>query len=176
MFVTAWMGILNLKTGIMDYANAGHNPPLFKSNGVYSYIHSKPNFILGPRANIKYEKETIQFKPGDTLVLYTDGITEAVRGDGLLYGEQRLLDYLNDKKFMQPDKLCNSLVEEVHNFVEGNEQSDDITVTAITFNGPVKHYEISVDATIENLEVVMNELNKILDENKQSKKMINKED
>ena len=172
MFVTAWMGILDLKTGVMEYVNAGHNPPVFKTNGVYTYIESKPNFILGPRPNIKYEKQTIQFKPGDAIVLYTDGVTEAVRTDQQLYGEQRLLSFLNKTTIKDPEKLCNAIIDEVHNFVNGNEQSDDITVNVLSFNGAVKHYEIDVEGRVENLETVIEQLDKVLEDNNQTPKMI----
>ena len=77
MFVTAWIGVLDLRTGLLSYANAGHNPPVIKKkDGQYEYLRTRANFILAGMESVKYKKHEIQLQPGDEIYLYTDGVTE----------------------------------------------------------------------------------------------------
>ena len=96
MFVTAWMGYLNLKTGLLTFANAGHNPPLVKhADGSFSYLKSRAGFVLAGMDSVRYRKNELQLEPGDVLYLYTDGVTEANNSGNELYSEERLLSLLN---------------------------------------------------------------------------------
>ena len=89
--------MLNAETGVLTYANAGHNPPLLYKNGEsYNFIKSSPGFVLGGLEGIKYRQNTIQLNEGDRLFLYTDGVTEAHNPENALYSENRLLNFLND--------------------------------------------------------------------------------
>ena len=96
-FITAWLGILNLKTGVIEYTNAGHNPPVFysKKEDKYTFLKSNPNLILAVMDDTEYEKNEVALGIGDKILLYTDGVTEATSDKDELYGEKRLLDFLN---------------------------------------------------------------------------------
>ena len=96
MFVTAWMGILNLETGLVTFANAGHNPPLLrKGTGGFEYLRSRAGLVLAAMEGIAYRRNEVQLEPGDVIYLYTDGVTEATNGQQELYGEERLKCYLD---------------------------------------------------------------------------------
>lgn len=96
MFVTAWLGIINLKTGLMRFANAGHNPPvLCHSDSMAEYMKTHSGFVLAGMEGIKYHKNEMRLMPGDMIYLYTDGVTEATDNEDAFYGEKRLLDYIN---------------------------------------------------------------------------------
>lgn len=135
MFVTACLGILDLSTGLLRYVNAGHNPPLIKRNGKYfEYICTKPNFILAGMENIKYKANEIQLLPGDEIFLYTDGVTEATNISDELFGNDRLLESINENKNLTVNKLCNKVKIDVDNFVGNALQFDDITMLAVKLN------------------------------------------
>lgn len=97
LFVTAWFGIIDLKTGIIEFVNAGHNFPLIYSrkNGRFEYLKTKPNFVIAGMEKVKYEKSEWKLNPGDRLFLYTDGVIEAINNENKMYGEQRLKQFLN---------------------------------------------------------------------------------
>ena len=132
MFVTAWMGMLDLTTGRLRYANAGHNPILLKrASGRYEYLKSRPDFILAGLKNFKYHKNELQLLPGDAVYLYTDGVTEAHNADGQLFGEERLLASVNDNPGLSMEELCQAVKQSVDAFTGDAEQFDDITMTAV---------------------------------------------
>lgn len=142
MFVTAWLGILDLNTGLLKYVNAGHNPPLIKRNGGYfEYICSKPNFFLAGMENIKYQTNEIQLSSGDEIFLYTDGVTEATDISKELFGEDRLIESLNENDNLSVEQLCNKVKSNVDKFVGNALQFDDITMLAVKFN-----YLLSADS------------------------------
>ena len=135
MFVTAWMGILDLKTGLLRYANAGHNPPLLRrQNGAYAYVKSRPNFVLAGIDQVKYRTNELQLQPGDEIYLYTDGVTEAQNKRQELFGELRLLSSLNEKKGLSAEDLCRKVRADVDSFADGAEQFDDITMVCVKLN------------------------------------------
>ncbi|MCD7917166.1 MAG: SpoIIE family protein phosphatase [Clostridiales bacterium] len=146
MFVTAWLGVLHLKTGLVEYVNAGHNPPLVncaepqpagcrdgKDPG-FHYLKSRPGFVLAGMEGIRYRKNVLQLSPGDTVFLYTDGVTEATDGQMRLYGEERLRAVVNSSR-MTPEELCAAVKADVDAFVGGAPQFDDITMLALTYKG-----------------------------------------
>ncbi len=134
MFVTAWLGILNLETGNLVYVNAGHNPPLICSNGKFEYMKMKPGFVLAAMDNYQYKQYELQFEPGDKIVLYTDGVTEATDINGSLYGNKRFVDLLNENKNKSPKELIDEIYTDVNEYQKNVEQADDITVLAVEFN------------------------------------------
>ena len=135
MFVTTWLGIVDMKTGVLSYANAGHNPPLLKrGQGAFEYIKTKPNFILAGMDGVSYRKNELQLLPGDELFLYTDGITEATNKSLELFGESRLLDALNLASEGTAQSRCNDVKEAIERFVGDAEQFDDITMLSVKFN------------------------------------------
>lgn len=135
MFVTAFAGVLNIKTGELVYANAGHNPPLVysKENEQYEYIKPKANFILAAMSNLRYKNESITLKKGERIFCYTDGVTEAMDISNSLYSEDRLLKTLNSEEVK--NKSIQEVLEYVKNdidkFSSGVQQADDITMLSI---------------------------------------------
>ena len=156
MFVTCFLAIINTKTGLMKYANAGHNPPIVGQKGKYVYLKCNSGFILGglPEAFVKDEEITLKY--GDTITLYTDGITEAMNPKRELYGEKRLLDLFNKKEYSCLVELHHELKDDVLHFTDGAEQSDDMTYITIKFHGD--HYvyaEKLFPGTIETLPMML---------------------
>ena len=145
MFVTAWLGILDTKTGLMKFANAGHNPPLFKRNGEsFEYMKARSGMLLAGMEGVKYRKNELQLVPGDKIYLYTDGVTEATDNNTELYGEQRLLDFVNSLEIIEPESLCKLIKEDVDKFVGTAPQFDDITMLALNFDAILGDESISV--------------------------------
>ena len=133
MFVTAWMGIMDLDTGIVKYANAGHNPPLIKQGNEFVYLKSRPNFVLGGMENIKFTKNEIKLAYNDVLYLYTDGVTEATNKENQLFGEDKLNSILNCHNKSNVVELCQNVKTEIDLFVGDNEQFDDITMLCLKY-------------------------------------------
>ena len=155
MFVTAWLGILDTKTGVMKFANAGHNPPLFKKNGEkFEYMKTRSGMLLAGMEGIKYRKNQLQLNPGDKLYLYTDGVTEATNNNTELYSEQRLLDFVNSLENPEPESLCKLIKEDVDKFVGTAPQFDDITMLAINFDAVIGDETVSVVPDKASLKVV----------------------
>lgn len=134
MFVTAWMGFLNTKTGALSYANAGHNPPLIRhADGTVTYLKSRPGLVLAGMEGIRYRKNELQLAPGDVLYLYTDGVTEATDLHNELYGEDRLLKTVEQNA--DPQLLCDRVKADVDAFVGQAPQFDDITMLTLAYYG-----------------------------------------
>lgn len=138
MFVTLLVGHIDLKTGLMDYCNAGHNPILIlPPNGEPFLLKAKPNIAIGLMGGFKYETESIQLEKGTRIVAYTDGVTEAERADFTQYGTERLMQWARnlmntESGAPQEEKaVVESLYDSVKTFAEGNAQNDDITLVSI---------------------------------------------
>lgn len=132
MFVTAFMGFYNIPTGKFIYANAGHNPPfLKKSGGSFEFLKTEHCTVLAWMENLSYDEQEITLEKGDTLYLYTDGVTEAMNARLELYSEQRLEDTLNKNKNASMKKLLEAVKGDVDKFCGDTEQNDDITMLAI---------------------------------------------
>jgi len=132
MFVTAFMGILDIPTGIFTYVNAGHNLPLLKhGGGQFAWLPVRSGFVLAGMEGISYEQDEIQLSPGDTVFLYTDGVTEAVDGENNLFTAARLLAASNLCRDSGPKELLLSVKGEIDKFAGGAEQADDITMLAL---------------------------------------------
>jgi sigma-B regulation protein RsbU (phosphoserine phosphatase) len=136
MFVTAWMGLLNVKTGLVTFANAGHNPPLVRQEGEFRYHKTRAGFVLAGMEGIRYRRFDIQLAPGDTIFLYTDGVTEATDASQQLYGESRLLAMMNGQAGKAAREVCEAVKADVDAFVGEAEQFDDITMLCLTWHGP----------------------------------------
>ena len=136
MFVTAWIGKINLVTGLVTFANAGHNPPLVKHNGGgFEFVKSRPGFVLAGMEDIKYRKNELQLLPGDTIFLYTDGVTEATDLQNTLYGDDRLQSIMNRSLAENTEGLCIDVKNDVDKFVGEAPQFDDITMLCFKFKG-----------------------------------------
>ena len=136
MFVTAWMGILNVKTGKVLYANAGHCLPLVKrADGTYEYLKTRTGLVLAGMEGIRYRKYEVDLEPGDAIYLYTDGVTEATDANNVLYGDDRLHAVLEKYKDAAPQVICDEVKRDVDAFVGEAPQFDDITMLALKYNG-----------------------------------------
>ena len=169
MFVTAWIGVFNTENGELTYVSAGHNPPLIKQNDSYRYLKTRPGFILAGMDGIKYHSQTITLSPGDKLFLYTDGIVEAIDRKETMYGENKLLAYLNAHINDSCLDTIQGVREDVRTFASGAEQFDDITMLMLEFKHPkevlhmkekVFHVESdSLDTILEYIEKELLESN-----------------
>ena len=154
MFVTAWMGILNLESGLVRYANAGHNPPLVRhKDGSYEYLKGRANFVLAGMEGLRYKEQQLQLQPGDEIYLYTDGVTEAHDSNKQLFGEERLRASLNETAGMTTDEICKKVKKDVDVFQGEAEQFDDITMLCIHWN-EVENKMLSINPTMESVPLV----------------------
>ena len=136
MFVTVFYGILNIRTGIVTYCNAGHNPPiLMKKDGSVSKVPTTNDMILGAMSDATYHEKELKLTPGDNLFLYTDGVTEAMNKKHELYSERRLLDNCRELAGKKPKEVVDKITETVGEFVVDAVQSDDITLLSIAYKG-----------------------------------------
>jgi sigma-B regulation protein RsbU (phosphoserine phosphatase) len=129
MFVTAWMGILDITTGKMQFANAGHNPPLLKrADGSFEYLKTRAGFVLAGMEGVRYRLGELTLCPGDRFFLYTDGVPEATNVDNKLYGEDRLLTFMNQNATVEATEFLPALKANIDEFVGEAPQFDDITM------------------------------------------------
>lgn len=134
MFVTLFLAVLDLNTGKLTYGFGGHNPPLLLSrNGAARYLTGNTGAALGIIDEFPYCEETLLLERGDGLLLYTDGVTEAMNIQEEWYGEERLLGLMEGHPRMDVQVLVEKVLEGVREFVQGAEQSDDITMLAVRF-------------------------------------------
>ena len=146
MFVTAWMGIIDINTGCMQFANAGHNPPLLKrANGQFEYLKSRTGFVLAGMEGVKYRANELKLEPGDRLFLYTDGVTEATNTENCLFGEERLLNFMNENSNVEANDLLPLVKNKIDEFVGEAPQFDDITMLIFDYK------------TKQRSDIVMNE-------------------
>ena len=132
MFVTFFVGELDLGTGDLKYCNAGHNAPIVLKAGVPQVLEADANVPVGIIADWKYSLQKTALSPGTILLLYTDGLTEATRADGSLFGEERVLANLTGLKATTSSKeLSEHMKASVKDFVGDAEQSDDLTMLVI---------------------------------------------
>ena len=134
MFVTAWIGVLDIASGRLDFISAGHNPPAFISGGTAVYLRQRSGFVLAGMEGMRYKEGSLDLKPGDMLFLYTDGITEAETAEHELYGEDRLLQCLSPLQDRDPEDVLNAVKASVAAHVRGNEQFDDMTMFCLKIN------------------------------------------
>ncbi len=154
MFVTAWMGIADLKTGEVEFTNAGHNPPVvMHKDGSCEFLKNRHGFILAGMENIKYRKDTLKLQNGDKIYLYTDGITEAVNVSSELYGEERLLKILNNNITASAEEICALVKTDVDNFAGDAAQFDDITMLCFEYKG-LPEDSLTVDLNNKNISVL----------------------
>ena len=136
MFVTLFIGVLNLKSGVLEYCNAGHNGPVLTVNGEWQMIEVKPNLPIGIMSGFEYEGQKIQMSYGETLFLYTDGLTEAENMDKDLFGEQRMMNLLSECGGLRSRQMVEKIKGSVESFVGEAQQSDDLTMLAIRYQIP----------------------------------------
>lgn len=132
LFITAFEGILNLLTGEIEYCNAGHEKPLLYNGNEYKFINTKSNFVLSGIEDFYYEKEITKLKDRDRILLFTDGVSEAINENNQLYGRERIVETLNSRK-LNENEVIDVLKDDVYKFIGKASQSDDITIFSLEF-------------------------------------------
>ena len=167
MFVTAWMGILDLTTGNLQFANAGHNPPLLKrANGEFEYLKTRAGFVLAGMEGVRYRIGELTLSAGDRLFLYTDGVPEATNTENQLYGEDRLLGFMNQSATMEAVNLLPALKANIDEFVGEAPQFDDITMLMFDYKpkeGGTHMTKQTFPAKIEALSDVLGFVDRMLE-------------
>lgn len=134
MFVTLFLGILDLTTNTLEYCNAGHNSPILLAGNRTEVLPSIPNLPLGVLSGFTFTGQSINFNPNDSLFLYTDGLTEAENKDKELYGEERMIEEIKKwDTYLTAEQQVIALQHSVSDFVGNAEQSDDLTMMSIRF-------------------------------------------
>ena len=131
MFVTAWIGILDLTCGKVEYVNAGHNPPLMCTGAHAEYMITRSGLVLAGMEGIRYRQNSFELKPGDMLFLYTDGVTEAENKTHEQLGEDALKELLDSVSGSDTEQVVVQIRDKISEHVAGFEQSDDITMLCI---------------------------------------------
>ena len=159
MFVTVWAATLDWKTGLLEYVNAGHNPPLLRhgKNGSWEWLRKKGGLFLGTFATAKYRSASLMLEDGDELLLYTDGVNEAFNVNEEEYGNDRLEAFLGEHADLGPKDMVLALRAAVARWAEGAEQSDDVTILSLEYGmSPEAKGSIVVPAVIGNLDQALN--------------------
>ena len=139
MFVTVWLGILEISTGRLTAANAGHEYPAIKNPvGVFELLKDKHGFVIGGMNGMRYKEYEIQLEPGSKLFVYTDGVPEATNGEKELFGTDRMLKALNDAPDADPQQTLHNVRAAVDGFVCDAEQFDDLTMVCVEYKGNKK--------------------------------------
>lgn len=133
MFCTFFLGILDLQTGEMQYCNAGHNAPVLLHDGKHEFMEVVPNLPLGLFEGFVYEGQQCTLSKGDSLLLYTDGVTEAENVDKQLYSDEHLLEFLQAHQCDRPTEIVENLLADISSHAAGAEQSDDITIMYLKY-------------------------------------------
>ena len=138
MFVTVWIGILDIGTGRIATANAGHEDPVIcrSKEGKWERIKEKHGFVLGGIFNIRYKEREILLNPGDKLFVYTDGVPEACNSKGEFFGTDRMMEALRPAAQGTPKDVLTSVREAVNDFADEAEQFDDLTMLCLEYKGP----------------------------------------
>lgn len=160
-FVTAWFGIIDLKTGIIEFVNAGHNFPLIycSQKNSFEYLRTKPNFVIAGMEEIRYEKSEYRLEPGDRLFLYTDGAVEALNKENKMYGEQRLKQFLNKNIDLSVKETIINLKKDIDLFTKETIQFDDITMLELQYGKSNKKIRKEFKANIMELPNVQDFVN-----------------
>ena len=136
LFVAMWMGVLDLKTGRVDYVSAGHRPPVIHHKDCsVEFVKGKPNLAMAVMEESRYTQESMTLAPGDSLFLYTDGIIEAENSEGKPFGKFELLKALSECCEHDPAELCKFVKARMDSFVGEARQMDDIAMLAVRYDG-----------------------------------------
>ena len=139
MFVTVWIGILEISTGKLSAANAGHEYPALKKAGSgFAIFKDKHSFVLGGQEGMKYKEYEIRLEPGDKLFVYTDGVPEAQDPDGNMFQMERMINALNEDPDASPEQILGNVRGSIGRFVREAEQFDDLTMLCLEYKGSQK--------------------------------------
>jgi len=146
IFATLFIGVLDLPTGHLRYCNAGHELPILHS----SFIEAVPNLPIGLFEDFNYEMQTTAMEPGTSLFLYTDGLTEARNAKGKLFGRDRVLKMIETCGSADPKQLVETVVSQWQRFIGNTEQSDDLTLLAVSYTPPEEQSIMGEGITLQN--------------------------
>ena len=135
MFVTAFLAVIDIETGEMEYVNAGHEPFLYRHDGQWTWIHPNPGFVLAGLPGFTYKSASMKLAPGDRLYMFTDGVSEAQNSENELFGDERILDAIKEHGDEGLFDMLPSIRENIDAFVAEAPQFDDITMLAVEFRG-----------------------------------------
>ena len=168
MFVTVWIGILEISSGIVTAANAGHEYPILcQAGGNFELFKDPHGFVIGGMENMKYKTYRFRMEKDSVLFIYTDGVTEAVNSKNEQYGMGRLLKALDEAEDRNPDSLIEGVTNDIESFVKNANQFDDTTMLSVHYFGPEENVvsaedtkgnvmaEFKIEALKENLNHVM---------------------
>ncbi|MBR4813420.1 MAG: SpoIIE family protein phosphatase [Lachnospiraceae bacterium] len=151
MFVTVWVGILEISTGRLTAANGGHEYPVLKrKDGAFELIKDKHGFVIGGRKNTVYHEYELQLEPGDIIYVYTDGVPEATNANMKMFGTERMVEVLNRIDDADPKALIDGVYESVNDFVKEAEPFDDITMLCLTYKGAAKSETEDSDPSLKS--------------------------
>ncbi len=138
MFVTVWLGILNLTTGDMVCANAGHEYPAIKNaDGRFELLKDKHGVVVGAMEGMKYKEYELKMTPGSKIFVYTDGVPEATNKDEELFGTDRMIIALRSSENKSPEDILSGITSAVEDFVGEAPQFDDLTMLCLQYNGKI---------------------------------------
>lgn len=136
MFVTVWLGILEISTGKLTAANAGHEYPAIKrADGGFELYKDRHGLVIGGMEGVQYKEYEIKFQKGDQLFVYTDGVPEATDSANQLFGTDRMVKVLNEATYATPEEILKTVRKNVDEFVNGAEQFDDLTMLCMEYKG-----------------------------------------
>ena len=139
MFITVWLGILELSTGRLTAANAGHEYPVLQRPGEpYRLFKDKHDLVLGGMEGIRYRQYELTLAPGSRLFVYTDGVPEAANAQIEMFGTERMLTVLNQDAALSPEATLRNVRRAVDDFVQDAEQFDDLTMLCMEYKGPTE--------------------------------------
>ena len=154
MFVTMFIGVLDIETGLLRYCNAGHEKPVKLESGKWKVesevLRAVPNLPIGLFDDFCYVTQETNMKPGSTLFLYTDGLTEARNAQQELFGREPVMRVIHDIGTTNPKVLVDAIITEVQQFSEGAEQSDDLTLLAFHYSPSGKQHLLDEELTLNN--------------------------
>ncbi len=130
-FVTCWLAILTFSTGELKFVNAGHPYPVLHQGGEFSYLKTKPNFVLAGMENFPYEEHSVILKKGDRIFIYTDGVTEATDEEEQLFGDDRVLESMSRTEELTAPETLKFVRSQIDKFVGRAEQFDDLTMLTL---------------------------------------------
>ena len=139
MFVTVWLGILEISTGRLIAGNAGHEYPVLKQDDRFELIKDKHGLVIGAMDGLIYRQYELDLKPGAKLFLYTDGVPEATNANNELFGTDRMIEVLNRDPDASPQGILENVRKAVDEFVKDAEQFDDLTMLCLEYKGPADH-------------------------------------
>ncbi len=163
MFVSAFMAVVDVLSGEVEYVNAGHTHPLFDEGNGYEFIRPEKNVVLGVKKNVRFITQKLTMKRNDRLFLYTDGVTEAENKNSDFYGEKRLKKVLS-QKFVSPEKTLDHVLKNIRKYAGDTAQSDDITMLEFCYQG-MNGRQLTIDAKLDKLSEVLSFLRDDMSEN-----------